>query len=639
MGLNRFMRAMMVVFITANCITINPDIIFAATDSEDSSLNTDEWEEEKTEEQPSEVNTGPRYETAREVSSRDIKELEKSNKVRNTNKADLIAMLKEKAEKGPNNNNNNGEQTGNVATNEEASGVDRPALQVERRHPGLSSDSAAEIKKRRKAIASSDSELESLTYPDKPTKANKKKVAKESVVDASESDLDSSMQSADESTPQPLKANQKPFFPKVFKKIKDAGKWVRDKIDENPEVKKAIVDKSAGLIDQLLTKKKSEEVNASDFPPPPTDEELRLALPETPMLLGFNAPTTSEPSSFEFPPPPSDEELRLALPETPMLLGFNAPATSEPSSFEFPPPPTEDELEIMRETAPSLDSSFTSGDLASLRSAINRHSENFSDFPPIPTEEELNGRGGRPTSEEFSSLNSGDFTDDENSETTEEEIDRLADLRDRGTGKHSRNAGFLPLNPFTSSPVPSLSPKVPKISAPALISDITKKTPFKNPSQPLNVFNKKTTTKTVTKKPTPVKTAPKLAELPATKPQETVLRENKTPFIEKQAETNKQSINMPSLPVIQKEATESDKEEMKPQTEEKMVEESESANNANGKNRSAGIEEGKLIAKSAEDEKAKEEPGNHTTLILAMLAIGVFSLGAFIKIIQLRKNN
>lgn len=598
------MRAMMVVFITANCITINPDIIFAATDSEDSSLNTDEWEEEKTEEQPSEVNTGPRYETAREVSSRDIKELEKSNKVRNTNKADLIAMLKEKAEKGPNNNNNNGEQTGNVAINEEASGVDRPTLQVERRHPGLPSDSAAEIKKRRKAIASSDSELESLTYPDKPTKVNKKKVAKESVADASESDLDSSMQSADESSPQPLKANQQPFFPKVFKKIKDAGKWVRDKIDENPEVKKAIVDKSAGLIDQLLTKKKSEEVNASDFPPPPTDEELRLALPETPMLLGFNAP-----------------------------------ATSEPSSFEFPPPPTEDELEIMRETAPSLDSSFTSGDLASLRSAINRHSENFSDFPPIPTEEELNGRGGRPTSEEFSSLNSGDFTDDENSETTEEEIDRLADLRDRGTGKHSRNAGFLPLNPFTSSPVPSLSPKVPKISAPALISDITKKTPFKNPSQPLNVFNKKTTTKTVTKKPTPVKTAPKLAELPATKPQETVLRENKTPFIEKQAETNKQSINMPSLPVIQKEATESDKEEMKPQTEEKMVEESESANNANGKNRSAGIEEGKLIAKSAEDEKAKEEPGNHTTLILAMLAIGVFSLGAFIKIIQLRKNN
>ncbi|EIA3593407.1 actin assembly-inducing protein ActA [Listeria monocytogenes] len=604
MGLNRFMRAMMVVFITANCITINPDIIFAMTDSEDSSLNTDEWEEEKTEEQPSEVNTGPRYETAREVSSRDIEELEKSNKVKNTNKADLIAMLQAKAEKGPNINNNNSEQTENAAINEEASGADRPAIQVERRHPGLPSDSAAEIKKRRKAIASSDSELESLTYPDKPTKANKKKVAKESVADASESDLDSSMQSADESSPQPLKANQQPFFPKVFKKIKDAGKWVRDKIDENPEVKKAIVDKSAGLIDQLLTKKKNEEVNASDFPPPPTDGELRLALPETPMLLGFNAP-----------------------------------ATSEPSSFEFPPPPTEDELEIMRETAPSLDSSFTSGDLASLRSAINRHSENFSDFPPIPTEEELNGRGGRPTSEEFSSLNSGDFTDDENSETTEEEIDRLADLRDRGTGKHSRNAGFLPLNPFTSSPVPSLSPRVSKKSAPALISDITKKTPFKNPPQPLNVFNKKTATKTASKKITPVNTAPKLAALPITKAQETALGENKAPFIEKQAEPNNQPIDMPSLPVIQKEVTERNKEEMKPQTEEKMVGESEPANNVNGKKRSAGIEEGKLIAKSAEDEKAKEEPANHTTLILAMLAMGVFSLGAFIKIIQLRKNS
>lgn len=598
------MPAMMVVFITANCITINPDIIFAATDSEDSSLNTDEWEEEKTEEQPSEVNTGPRYETAREVSSRDIEELEKSNKVKNTNKADLIAMLKAKAEKGPNINNNNSEQSDNVAINEEASGSDRPAIQVERRHPGLPSDSAAEIKKRRKAIASSDSELESLTYPDKPTKATKKKVAKASVTDTSESDLDSSMQSADESTPQPLKANQQPFFPKVFKKIKDAGKWVRDKIDENPEVKKAIVDKSAGLIDQLLTKKKNEEVNASDFPPPPTDEELRLALPETPMLLGFNAP-----------------------------------ATSEPSSFEFPPPPTEDELEIMRETAPSLDSSFTSGDLASLRSAINRHSQNFSDFPPIPTEEELNGRGGIPTSEEFSSLNSGDFTDDENSETTEEEIDRLADLRDRGTGKHSRNAGFLPLNPFTSSPVPSLTPKVPKISAPALITDITKKAPFKNPPQPLNVFNKKTTTKTAPKKITPVNTAPKLAALPITKAQETELGENKAPFIEKQAETNNRPIDMPSLPVIQKEVTERNKEEMKPQTEEKVVGESEPANNVNGKKRSAGIEEGKLIAKSAEDEKAKEEPVNHTTLILAMLAIGVFSLGAVIKIIQLRKNS
>lgn len=594
----------MVVFITANCITINPDIIFAATDSEDSSLNTDEWEEEKTEEQPSEVNTGPRYETAREVSSRDIEELEKSNKVKNTNKADLIAMLKAKAEKGPNINNNNSEQTENAAINEEASEADRPAIQVERRHPGLSSDSAAEIKKRRKAIASSDSELESLTYLDKPTKANKKKVAKELVADASESDLDSSMQSADESSPQPLKANQQPFFPKVFKKIKDAGKWVRDKIDENPEVKKAIVDKSAGLIDQLLTKKKNEEVNALDFPAPPTDEELRLALPETPMLLGFNAPVTSE-----------------------------------PSSFEFPPPPTEDELEIMRGTAPSLDSSFTSGDLASLRSAINRHSQNFSDFPPIPTEEELNGRGGRPTSEEFSSLNSGDFTDDENSETTEEEIDRLADLRDRGTGKHSRNAGFLPLNPFTSSPVPSLSPKVSKISAPALINDITKKAPFKNPPQPLNVFNKKTTTKTASKKITPVNTAPKLAALPITKAQETALGENKAPFIEKQAEPNNQPIDMPSLPVIQKEVTERNKEEMKPQTEEKMVGESEPANNVNGKKRSAGIEEGKLIAKSAEDEKAKEESANHTTLILAMLAMGVFSLGAFIKIIQLRKNS
>ncbi|EHC2202085.1 actin assembly-inducing protein ActA [Listeria monocytogenes] len=639
MGLNRFMRAMMVVFITANCITINPDIIFAMTDSEDSSLNTDEWEEEKTEEQPSEVNTGPRYETAREVSSRDIEELEKSNKVKNTNKADLIAMLQAKAEKGPNINNNNSEQTENAAINEEASGADRPAIQVERRHPGLSSDSAAEIKKRRKAIASSDSELESLTYPDKPTKANKKKVAKEPVADASESDLDSSMQSADESSPQPLKANQQPFFPKVFKKIKDAGKWVRDKIDENPEVKKAIVDKSAGLIDQLLTKKKKEEVNASDFPPPPTDEELRLALPETPMLLGFNAPDTSEPSSFEFPPPPTDGELRLALPETPMLLGFNAPVTSEPSSFEFPPPPTEDELGIMRGTAPSLDSSFISGDLASLRSAINRHSENFSDFPPIPTEEELNGRGGRPTSEEFSSLNSGDFTDDENSETTEEEIDRLADLRDRGTGKHSRNAGFLPLNPFTSSPVPSLSPKVSKKSAPALISDTTKKAPFKNPPQPLNVFNKKTATKTASKKITLVNTSPKLAALPITKTQETALGENKAPFREKQAEPNNQPIDMPSLPVIQKEVTERNKEEMKPRTEEKMVGESEPANNVNGKKRSAGIEEGKLIAKSAEDEKAKEEPANHTTLILAMLAMGVFSLGAFIKIIQLRKNS
>ncbi|OEP29669.1 actin assembly-inducing protein [Listeria monocytogenes] len=601
------MRAMMVVFITANCITINPDIIFATTDSEDSSLNTDEWEEEKTEEQPSEINTGPRYETAREVSSRDIKELEKSNKVKDANKADLIAMLKAKAEKGPNNNNNNNnnsEQSGNVAINEEASGADRPTLQVERRHPGLSSDSAAEIKKRRKAIASSDSELESLTYPDKTTKTNKKKVAKESIVDASESDLDSSMQSADESTPQPLKANQQPFFPKVFKKIKDAGKWVRDKIDENPEVKKAIVDKGAGLIDQLLTKKKSEEVNASDFPPPPTDEELRLALPETPMLLGFNASTISEPSSFEFPPPPTDSE-----------------------------------LEIMRETASSLDSSFTRGDLASLRSAINRHSQNFSDFPPIPTEEELNGRGDRPTSEEFSSLDSGDFTDDENSETTEEEIDRLADLRDRGTGKHSRNAGFLPLNPFTSSPVPSLSPKVPKISAPALVSDITKKAPFKNPPQPLKVFNKKTTTTTVLKKITPVNIAPKLATLPTTKPQETAIGENQAPFKEKQAETNNQPIDMSSLPVIQKEVTERNKEEMKPQTEEKMVGESEPANNVNGKKRSAGMEEGKLIAKSAEDEKVKEEPANHTTLILAMLAIGVFSLGAFIKIIQLRKNS
>ncbi|EAE8347438.1 actin assembly-inducing protein ActA [Listeria monocytogenes] len=603
MGLNRFMRAMMVVFITANCITINPDIIFATTDSEDSSLNTDEWEEEKTEEQPSEERTGPRYETAREVSSRDIKELEKSNKVKEVNKADLVAMLKEKAEKGPNNN----EQTENTAANEGASGSDQPAPRVEHRHPGLPSDTAAAIKKRRKAVASSDSELESLTYPDKSAKTSKKKVTKEAVAATSESDLDSSMQSADESTPQPLKANQKPFFPKVFKKIKDAGKWVRDKIDENPEVKKAIVDKSAGLIDQLLTKKKNEEVNASDFPPPPTDEELRFALPEAPRFLGFNAPTPSE-----------------------------------LSSFEFPPPPTEDELEIMRESAQPLDSNFTRGDLASLKNAIDSHSQNFSDFPPIPTEVELNG-GVTPASEGFSSMDSGEFTDDEYSQPTEEEIDRLADLRDRGAGNRVRNAGFLPPVPYASNPIPVVSPKTPKLGAPILVSDITKKAPFKNSPQQLKVPNKPIATKNATKKTTSVKTtsvktAPKLASFPTAKSPKMRLGDKKTPVVEKQSDINNQPMDVPNLPTIQKEDTEKNKNEIKPQAEEKTVGKNESAKKTNGKNRSVGMEEGKLVAKSAEDEKAKEEPANRTTLILAMLAIGVLSLGAFIKILQVKRN-
>lgn len=82
------------------------------------------------------------------------------------------------------------------------------------------------------------------------------------------------------------------------------------------------------------------------------------------------------------------------------------------------------------------------------------------------------------------------------------------------------------------------------------------------------MFNKKTTTKTAPKN-NPVNTAPKLAALPITKAQETALGENKAPFIEKQAETNNRPIDMPSLPVIQKEVTERNKEEMKPQTEEK----------------------------------------------------------------------
>lgn len=54
-------------------------------------------------------------------------------------------------------------------------------------------------------------------------------------------------------------------------------------------------------------------------------------------------------------------------------------------------------------------------------------------------------------------------------------------------------------------------------------------------------------------------TAPKLAALPITKAQETALGENKAPFIEKQAETNNRPIDMPSLPVIQKEVTERNK--------------------------------------------------------------------------------
>lgn len=326
MGLKKIPSVILTIVVITSCLSFTTNGMYAqTTDEEDakSSLNTNEWSEEETKptaelsNEQGEVEKHAVYETTEQVRERELKELKelgkessekkgKRDKIKSffakkfpSKKSDSKTSTQEKSAKEP--------QQSESATNEikeptpkvdkkaveKVAKVDKKAAEKAKKTAKKAKKKAAELDKqllgkiaqRRGALAESSDEsgkgylstseeerekiAKSKNRPmPKEIKSEKKKKKKKNS-SAKSIDVEflpviqeSQLESSDLENEVIERKTKQPFFSKAFEKIKGAGSWALDKLDKNPGVKKTIVDQSAGFIDQLLTKKSSDESGA-----------------------------------------------------------------------------------------------------------------------------------------------------------------------------------------------------------------------------------------------------------------------------------------------------------------------------------------------------------------------------------------
>lgn len=347
MGLKKIPSVILTIVVITSCLSFTTNGMYAqTTDEEDakSSLNTNEWSEEETKptaelsNEQGEVEKHAVYETTEQVRERELKELKelgkessekkgKRDKIKSffakkfpSKKSDSKTSTQEKSAKEP--------QQSESATNEikePTPKVDKKAVEKAKKTPKKAKKKAAELDKqllgkiaqRRGALAESSDEsgkgylstseeerekiAKSKNRPmPKEIKSEKKKKKKKNS-SAKSIDVEflpviqeSQLESSDLENEVIERKTKQPFFSKAFEKIKGAGSWALDKLDKNPGVKKTIVDQSAGFIDQLLTKKSSDESGAVQKEPTVVQQA-----PVKPARQAFssNNPTSKESNS------------------------------------------------------------------------------------------------------------------------------------------------------------------------------------------------------------------------------------------------------------------------------------------------------------------------------------------------------
>ncbi|MBM5606086.1 actin assembly-inducing protein ActA [Listeria seeligeri] len=358
MGLKKIPSVILTIVVITSCLSFTTNGMYAqTTDEEDakSSLNTNEWSEEETKptaelsNEQGEVEKHAVYETTEQVRERELKELKelgkessekkgKRDKIKSffakkfpSKKSDSKTSTQEKSAKEP--------QQSESATNEikeptpkvdkkaveKAAKVDKKAAEKAKKTAKKAKKKAAELDKqllgkiaqRRGALAESSDEsgkgylstseeerekiAKSKNRPmPKEIKSEKKKKKKKNS-SAKSIDVEflpviqeSQLESSDLENEVIERKTKQPFFSKAFEKIKGAGSWALDKLDKNPGVKKTIVDQSAGFIDQLLTKKSSDESGAVQKEPTGVQQA-----PVKPARQAFssNNPTSKESNS------------------------------------------------------------------------------------------------------------------------------------------------------------------------------------------------------------------------------------------------------------------------------------------------------------------------------------------------------
>lgn len=675
MGLKKIPSVILTIVVITSCLSFTTNGMYAqTTDEEDakSSLNTNEWSEEETKStaelsnEQGEVEKHAVYETTEQVRERELKELKelgkessekkgKRDKIKSffakkfpSKKSDSKTSTQENSAKEP--------QQSESATNEikeptpkvdkkaveKAAKVDKKAAEKAKKTAKKAKKKAAELDKqllgkiaqRRGALAESSDEsgkgylstseeerekiAKSKNRPmPKEIKSEKKKKKKKNS-SAKSIDVEflpviqeSQLESSDLENEVIERKTKQPFFSKAFEKIKGAGSWALDKLDKNPGVKKTIVDQSAGFIDQLLTKKSSDESGAVQKEPTVVQQA-----PVKPARQAFssNNPTSKESNSENSVNAKSLLEYITPIPQ--MSLGElrNEMSTKVDRVLyaidsDMPsPPPSSDEEEVAKiEHQSSVDSD----------SSVSSDSSFYFRPSKLPR---LQGFASPTHKQKFRSIYKPRIRGN-----IPVLVSPHANTMKLKQMNNARN--FSQLSNLNHAPAVSANQGSSKGTLQKQIIATQVRVPLPLPN------SKMSSQKQINKSANTTQNNNSVAQVSGTTDVDKSLN----------VKRNQSAPAVLAPPVVLKEDLSKEEAEKKSNLDEpkdeKKVEAIDPVKYSDLKDDSLDEKSEKVLVKSTEDEKAQETSGSNTILIISILAGSVIALLIFIKILNIRKLN
>ncbi|MBC1577971.1 actin assembly-inducing protein ActA [Listeria seeligeri] len=673
MGLKKIPSVILTIVVITSCLSFTTNGMYAqTTDEEDakSSLNTNEWSEEeaKPADEQEVVEKKVVNETVGQMRGRELlKELGKNTPEKKGNRDKIKSFFEKKflskksdAKTSTQENSVKEPQHSESATNEikeptpkvdkkaveKAAKVDKKAAEKAKKTAKKAKKKAAELDKqllgkiaqRRGALAESSDEsgkgylstseeerekiAKSKNRPmPKEIKSEKKKKKNSSAKSIDVEFLpiiqESQLESSDLENEIIEKKTKQPFFSKAFEKIKGAGSWALDKLDKNPGVKKAIVDQSAGFIDQLLTKKSSDEsgtVQKEQVKEPAVAQKAPLKPAR--QAFSSNNPTSKE-SNSESSVNANIAEYITLIPQNSLGERHNEMSTKIDRVLyaidsEMPsPPPSSDEEEIAKinrqssvdsDSSVSSDSSdssyyFRPSKLPRLQGfASPAHKQNFKSIhkPLI--------RGNIPVL-----------------------VPSHANTMKLKPMNNARN--FNQLNILNHAPAVSTNQGSSKGTLQKQIIATQVRVPLPLPN------SKMSSQKQINKSANTTQNNNSVAQVSGTTDVDKSLN----------VKRNQSAPAVLAPPVVLKEDLSKEEAEKKSNLDEpkdeKKVEAIDPVKYSDLKDDSLDEKSEKVLVKSTEDEKAQETSGSNTILIISILAGSVIALLIFIKILNVRKLN
>lgn len=402
---------------------------------------------------------------------------------------------------------------------------------------------------------------------------------------------------------------KQPFFSKAFEKIKGAGSWALDKLDKNPGVKKTIVDQSAGFIDQLLTKKSSDESGAVQKEPTVVQQA-----PVKPARQAFssNNPTSKESNSESSVNAKSLLEYITPIPQ--MSLGElrNEMSTKVDRVLyaidsDMPsPPPSSDEEEVAKiEHQSSVDSD----------SSVSSDSSFYFRPSKLPR---LQGFASPTHKQKFRSIYKPRIRGN-----IPVLVSPHANTMKLKQMNNARN--FSQLSNLNHAPAVSANQGSSKGTLQKQIIATQVRVPLPN--------SKMSSQKQINKSANTTQNNNSVAQVSGTTDVDKSLN----------VKRNQSAPAVLAPPVVLKEDLSKEEAEKKSNLDEpkdeKKVEAIDPVKYSDLKDDSLDEKSEKVLVKSTEDEKAQETSGSNTILIISILAGSVIALLIFIKILNVRKLN